>query len=302
MRLPDGVRLLERGWLSANNILLRDGAEAALIDSGYVAHAAQTVALVGQALDGARLTRLINTHSHSDHIGGNAALVRAYGCRVTVPEGIAEAIRDWDEDALLLRPAAQEGEPFAHDAELRPGDRFHAGGLEWHCIAAPGHDMHALMFHAPQARLLISGDALWADGFGVLFPDLVTDGPGRVAARHTLDAIGRLAVDTVIPGHGPAFADVAEALTRAYRRLDAFDEDPLRLARHAMKVLITFRMLATRRLPRREFIDAFAAAPLAQDIARHRFACSAATLVEDSLRDLLRTGVLREEEGHILAG
>ena len=71
-RLPDTVQVFERGWLSANNVVLFDGGEATLVDSGYVSHAAQTVALVRAALDGRRLGRLINTHSHSDHIGGNA--------------------------------------------------------------------------------------------------------------------------------------------------------------------------------------------------------------------------------------
>ena len=72
--LPTSMLVLERGWLSANNILFFDGDDATLVDSGYVTHAEQTVDLVGHALDGRKLKRLINTHSHSDHIGGNAAL------------------------------------------------------------------------------------------------------------------------------------------------------------------------------------------------------------------------------------
>jgi glyoxylase-like metal-dependent hydrolase (beta-lactamase superfamily II) len=75
MKLPLSVQVIERGWLSSNNILLFDGNEATLIDSGYAGHAAQTVELVKSALAGrhppAKLVRLINTHSHSDHIGGN---------------------------------------------------------------------------------------------------------------------------------------------------------------------------------------------------------------------------------------
>ena len=70
-RYPDKrLLVLERGWLSSNNVLCIEDEEAALVDSGYVTHAAQTLALVDKALDGRRLTRLINTHSHSDHIGG----------------------------------------------------------------------------------------------------------------------------------------------------------------------------------------------------------------------------------------
>lgn len=65
LRFPASVRVFERGWLSANNILLLDGDEATLIDSGYVSHAAQTVELVRSGLDGRRLRQLINTDRKS---------------------------------------------------------------------------------------------------------------------------------------------------------------------------------------------------------------------------------------------
>ncbi|MFM6999523.1 MAG: MBL fold metallo-hydrolase, partial [Limnohabitans sp.] len=72
--LPPGVTVIERGWLSANNVLLQDADSATLVDSGYVTHRAQTLALVGQALNGRTLDLLVNTHLHSDHCGGNQAL------------------------------------------------------------------------------------------------------------------------------------------------------------------------------------------------------------------------------------
>ena len=100
--LPDSLQVLERGWLSSNNVLGIDHDQATLIDSGYVTHAAQTVALVGHALAGRQLSRLINTHSHSDHIGGNAAVQAAFGCKIIVPAGIQATIAEWDEAALLL--------------------------------------------------------------------------------------------------------------------------------------------------------------------------------------------------------
>jgi len=95
--LPDAVRVIERGWLSSNNILLFDGDEATLVDSGYVGHAAQTLDIVKSALAGRRLKRLLNTHSHTDHIGGNAALQAAFGCEILIPAGIEQHIERWDE-------------------------------------------------------------------------------------------------------------------------------------------------------------------------------------------------------------
>src|SRR5207237_217473 len=74
IQLPPTLRVFERGWLSSNNVLFLGREETALVDSGYATHAEQTVALVTHALGGRTLDRLVNTHLHSDHCGGNAAL------------------------------------------------------------------------------------------------------------------------------------------------------------------------------------------------------------------------------------
>ena len=50
-----GLQFFERGWLSANNILFTDSDSAVLIDSGYVTHQDQTVALIAHALNGRQL-------------------------------------------------------------------------------------------------------------------------------------------------------------------------------------------------------------------------------------------------------
>lgn len=75
--LPAGVRVMVRGWLSCNQILLGDGDGDVLIDSGYHTHADKTLALLDARTR--RVTRLINTHCHSDHVGGNAAVAARYG-------------------------------------------------------------------------------------------------------------------------------------------------------------------------------------------------------------------------------
>ena len=67
LALPAGVTVLERGWLSSNNVLLVGPQCSALVDSGYCSHAPQTLALVHDALAGRALDVLVNTHLHSDH-------------------------------------------------------------------------------------------------------------------------------------------------------------------------------------------------------------------------------------------
>lgn len=260
--LPPDVRVLERGWLSSNNLLVFDADAATLIDSGHVRHAGQTVALLRLALGGARLTRLVNTHLHSDHCGGNAALAQAFeGLRIIVPPGGFAAARDWDEDALSYRATAQRCARFVPDAALRTEAPLVLGGRPWDVIAAPGHDPDAVMLFDARHGLLVSGDALWENGFGVVFPEL--DGePGFDDVAAVLDAIERLPVAVVVPGHGAPFTDVASALARARSRLASWRADPRRHARHAAKVLVKYHLMEEGAQPEAELAAWAAAAPL----------------------------------------
>ena len=301
IQLPSQVRVIERGWLSANNIVFHEGAEATLVDSGYVTHAAETLALLDRALEGRRLARLINTHSHSDHIGGNASVHRAHGCRILVPEGMAPAVADWDEDALLLTTAHQQAEPFAFDATLAPGDELELGGLVWQALAVPGHDMHALAYYCARERILISGDALWRDGFGVMFAELHGDPSGLPAQRRTLELLRELDVAVVIPGHGAPFDDYADAIARALARLAAFEQSPERMAKSAMKALFSFTLLEKRRMPRAEIGDYFGRVAIFRDVSQQFFGRESAAVAAQVIDELLKAGVLAEQDGDIVA-
>jgi glyoxylase-like metal-dependent hydrolase (beta-lactamase superfamily II) len=250
-RALDGLVVLERGWLSSNNILIHatDGeAGAVLVDASHLNHAEQTVALVRHALQGGRLDRVVNTHLHSDHCGGNATLQRAFGVPVIVPPGSADAVRAWDVARLTYDASGQRCERFEVSGTISPGERLIAGGRSWEVLAAPGHDPDSVMLFDAANGVLISADALWEHGFGVVFPEINGE-PGFDDVGAVLDAIERLPVRVVIPGHGAPFTDVAAALARARSRLAGFQVDPARHARHAAKVLIKYHLMEERQQP-----------------------------------------------------
>jgi glyoxylase-like metal-dependent hydrolase (beta-lactamase superfamily II) len=253
--LPAGMTVFERGWLSSNNVLFHGAGPAALLDSGYATHSAQTVTLVASALGSRPLDLLLNTHLHSDHCGGNAALQVAYpALRTLVPPGQSEHVRRWDPAALSYEPTGQECAQFRMDGLLAPGTEVLLNGMAWQVHGAPGHDPHSVVLFEPRGRLLVSADALWENGFGVVFPELEgEDGFAQVAA--TLDLIETLRPALVIPGHGRVFGGtkpVANALSQARRRLARSVADPQWHARHAAKVLLKFKLLAVQRLPAAE--------------------------------------------------
>lgn len=289
MRWPDFMNVVERGWLSSNAVLFHDASGLNIVDTGYVSHAALTLALVQQT--GRPLRRIVNTHLHSDHCGGNAVLQAAFpASRTAIPAAEASKVRTWDEVRLSYRATGQQCPRFDFTETLADGDVIELGGKAWQVHAAPGHDPHALMLFQLDEGVLISADALWEDGFGVIFPELQGE-PGFEPALAALRCIERLRPRSVIPGHGAPFTDVQTALRRAYSRLDYLAADPRRNAQHALRVLMKFKLLDAQRLPRDELSGWMSSLPYFATIHRRFFADAPAyELVTDCLHRLLRAG------------
>ena len=252
LQIP-GLHVLERGWLSANNILLTDPDSATLIDSGYVTHQAQTLALVQNALNGRKLDRLVNTHLHSDHCGGNHLLQTHYTQLETwIPPGEAKAVSIWDVAALSYEATGQLCPRFKFEGLLQVGQILRLASLNWEVHAAPGHDPHSVILFEPTHKILISADALWANGFGVVFPEL-----GGVDAFHevaqTLDLIDSLKPIWVIPGHGAVFENVDAALGIARKKLDGFVQNPQKHGRYGAKVLLKYKLLELTQVENKAF-------------------------------------------------
>ena len=299
--LPSQIHVFVRDWLSSNNILLKSPDGHVLIDTGYARHAPITLALLrsNRGLGEAPLARIVNTHCHSDHIGGNATIQRAHGCAIAVPEGEAPLIERWDTKALWLDYADQRADRFAADEILRAGTTYRWGSLEWRAIQAPGHDMGALVFFNPEYRILISGDALWKNGYGLLMPRAI-DPAALPATRATLDTIAALGARVVIPGHGEVFTEVEPALARAYARTSAFEADDARVARHALKVLLTFRLLDKQRMPLAELPAYVEHVGMFRDINAGCLGLAPDPLAELLVRELERAGVVSVQQGFLM--
>lgn len=293
--LPDTLRFIERDWLSSNQVVGIDGDEATVVDTGYAKHAALTVELIRHLLAeaDARLARVVNTHLHSDHCGGNRALVDAFGCTVTIPHASAPDVDAWDESRLTFAATGQHCPRFDYDDTLQPGDTLRLGGLDWDVHAAPGHDPKSLIFHCERERLLISADALWENGFGVIFPEIEGES-GFDEQQAVLELIGRLRIERVLPGHGPMFGDVDAALARAHAKLDAMRSDPERHARHALKVLVKFLLLDAERIEESALHERVRGA-----VVMHQAAAQIGMSYEQALtwavESLVRQGLLRRE-------
>lgn len=117
-----------------------------------VAIDAPEAAPIRRVLDekGWRLTSILVTHHHGDHVEGIAELKQAYGCTVTGPQSEAAKIPGIDRTVV-------EGD------EVRIGD--HVGRV----IETPGHTLGHISYHFAEDRLLFCADTLFALGCGRVF-------------------------------------------------------------------------------------------------------------------------------------
>lgn len=299
--LAPGLQAIVRDWLDANHVLITSPDECVLIDTGCSAHADQTLELLRepQALGSRQLDRIVNTHCHSDHMGGNAAIARAHDAPISVPADAAPIIDAWDTRELLLDYADQDADRFRYRDTISAGVTLQLGGIDWQTIAAPGHDMSALVFYAPEERVAVTGDALWEHGFGLVEPvDRLEE---RLAAqRATLERIAALDIAWIVPGHGAPFTGAGAALQRAFQRLDAYAADPLKLARQCLKAFFVFALLSRGRIALAELPEYFARVPCYREYNEWFFRVAPGELAEKITGELLRAGVIAQRDGALL--
>jgi len=200
------------GPLQMNSVLLTgtgpDGPEAILIDPG--AEAERLLAKITQS--GCRLTSLLCTHAHFDHIGDAAEIQAAHDL----------PLRCHPDDELLVQmmPQAQTGYGFPPTPiprvalDLLDGTLIPFAGLDIKVTHVPGHAPGQVMFTLPGHAIV--GDCLFAGSVGR------TDLPGgdfEVLEKSIRERIYTLADDTVVVcGHGPDTTVGREKATNPFVR------------------------------------------------------------------------------------
>jgi hydroxyacylglutathione hydrolase len=97
-----------------------------------------------------RLTLILTTHHHADHVAGNRALKEAFQCRIAGPA----------EEALHI-PGL--------DVMVDEGAVIPFGRRQIRVVATPGHTRGHVSYFLPDAEVVFVGDTLFAMGCGRLF-------------------------------------------------------------------------------------------------------------------------------------
>lgn len=173
--------------------------EAAIIDPGMIDEAEERALDTFIEREKLNPVMLLNTHSHLDHIFGNAHIKTKYGLDIkahTADRFLADDVEGQARKFGGLYSKASIG----IDLELNDGDTLYLGKEQIEVIAVPGHSPGGVAFYCPDSGFVITGDALFAGSIGR------TDLPGGDYARLIASIRSRLLSlppsTVILPGHG----------------------------------------------------------------------------------------------------
>ncbi|ORJ52994.1 MBL fold metallo-hydrolase [Mycobacterium simiae] len=221
------------------NLLLIAGREPALVDSGFIGHAKQTVAWA--SAHGRRIRWVVNTHWHSDHVGANA-LLQAMGAAIAASTPDADALARRDPGCCQAEYLDQPVSPYVVDMSLEDNAILRLGDCDWQVIRTPGHTPGHLCLWQPDERLLVTGDAL--SDYDVGWVNLALDGPD--AAETALTSLHRmtdLRPRVLLPAHGPIPSDASAALAAARRRAQRLIDDPENAVWYGARRIFAFALM-----------------------------------------------------------
>jgi glyoxylase-like metal-dependent hydrolase (beta-lactamase superfamily II) len=200
------------GPLACNCIILGDqeAGEAIVIDPGDEA------SRIHQRLTelGLKLTQIIVTHGHIDHIGGAVQLKKLTGAPILLNENDLPLLKTMGQQALWLGQAMPE---------IAPPDQYLADGLTVGLerypalvIHTPGHTQGSVCLYFAPLKLLVAGDTLFEGSIGR------TDLPGGNFDQIIESIHSRLLPlpdeTRVLTGHGPETTIGAERHSNPFLR------------------------------------------------------------------------------------
>jgi glyoxylase-like metal-dependent hydrolase (beta-lactamase superfamily II) len=182
-------------------VYLIDLGELVLIDAGAgPSYAEITRNIEHLGLDPAKLTTMILTHCHIDHIGGSPRLRDAFGCRIIMHQIDADPVEEGDEGRTAASWYNFSFPPMPVDVKLaKKEERLRFGDQEIICLHTPGHTPGSISVYLDRGgkRILFGQD--------IHGPFSEEFGSDLAAWRRSMERLLALEADILCEGHFGVF-------------------------------------------------------------------------------------------------
>jgi len=295
------IVFIQRTFPSANIVLIKGDAPV-LIDSGYGSDLDDTIALVrSHGVEPESLSHIVNSHYHSDHVGGNHGFQARYGTKITGHAWEAAMINNRDPEACSASWLDQPVEPYRVSKTVRDGDSIDTGAVQLRVIHTPGHTVGHISFIDEASGSLICGDALHADDVCWLNP--FQEGAGVL--ERAIDSIEKLAAlkpKWSCSGHGPSTVAPGDAFKNALARYSGWREDATRVAWHACKRIFAFRLMIVDGVSRFDVDGYLMECAWYQDYCVHMFEREPESFIAEFMDEMIRSKAARWDGDRLVAG
>ncbi|MFJ8261223.1 MBL fold metallo-hydrolase [Rummeliibacillus sp. NPDC094406] len=272
-----------------------------LIDTGFGSDVKNTEQLVKDVgVSPEELHLIVNTHYHSDHVGGNYHLQKNYGVPIAAHKWDAELINSGDPESCSAEWLDQPVEPYRVDRKLSDNDEIHAGSRTLKVLHTPGHTLGHISLYNPEEEILICGDLFHKSDIGWL--NIFREGVSSILrSLESLDRLSTLPIQKAYSGHGPQIDNPIASIDSAKKRFEKWLKNPEKISWHALKRIFSFTLIMKNGLAKEEIDDYLLNCGWFQDFARYSFHRQPEEFIQTLLDEMIRSGAATWYNNHLMA-
>ncbi len=294
------ILFFERKFPSANMIIVKDRLPI-LIDTGFGSDVKDTEQLItGAGVSPEELHLIVNTHYHSDHVGGNSYFQKNYGIRIATHKWEADLINACDQEACSAGWLDQPVEPYRVNIKLSDNDEIQTESRILKVLHTPGHTLGHISLYDPDDEILICGDLFHKNDIGWL--NIFREGVSSIQrSLESLDRLSKLRIGQAYSGHGPQIDNPLASIDAARSRFEKWIQAPDKISWHACKRIFSFTLIIKNGLAREEIDEYLLKCGWFQDFARYSFQLQPEEFIPILLDEMIRSGAASWQNQNLIA-